>query len=139
MARLIDDAGLAGRITVDSAGTSSDELGHGPDRRACAEASRRGLRLEHRAWRFEAEDFARFDHVLAADEVNAARLRERARTDDDRAKVRLLRALDPDHDPTDLDVPDPWYGGAEGFTLVYDQIEAACRGLLAELRAEHGI
>ncbi|MEO7556520.1 MAG: low molecular weight protein-tyrosine-phosphatase [Acidimicrobiales bacterium] len=139
MEQLIDEAGLAGQITVDSAGTSSDEIGHRPDRRACAEASRRGLRLEHRAWRFEADDFDRFDHVLAADQVNAARLRERACTDHDRAKVRLLRALDPDSDPADLDVPDPWYGGVEGFTLVFDQIEAACRGLLAELRAEHGI
>jgi protein-tyrosine phosphatase len=61
-------------------------------------------------------------------------MRRRARNEEDRAKLRLLREFDPDHDPRDLDVPDPWYGGEEGFVHVYDLMEAACHGLLEQLR-----
>jgi protein-tyrosine phosphatase len=138
MRGLVHEAGLDDRIVVESAGTSSEELGNPVDRRARSEAARRGLHLEHTAWRFEAPDFDRFDLVLAVDEVNEDRLRRRARDARDRGKVGLLRDHDPACHPSDRDVPDPWYGGADGFVLVYDQIEAACRGLLESLRAEHG-
>jgi protein-tyrosine phosphatase len=134
MRRLVDEAGLADRITVDSAGTSSEELGNPVDHRAVTEGARRGLTLEHTAWQFRARDFDRYDMLLVADEVNLRRMRSVARNDDDIAKLHLLREFDPEADPEDLDVPDPWYGGAEGFVHVYDLIEAACRGLLEQLR-----
>jgi protein-tyrosine phosphatase len=134
MRALVAEAGLTDRITVDSAATSTEELGHPVDRRAVKEAARRGLTLEHRAWQFQPADFDRYDLVLVVDALNLGRMERRARNDDDLAKLQLLRAFDPDCDPHDRDVPDPWYGGADGFTLVYDQIEAACRGLLDRLR-----
>jgi protein-tyrosine phosphatase len=138
MRALVAEAGLADRVVVNSAGTSSDELGSPVDPRAQAEAQRRGLLLSHTAWRFEADDFDRFDLVVAAAAINEDRLRQRARTPVDRGKLRLLRSHDQTAAPHDLDVPDPWYGGADGFVLVYDLIEAACRGLLDSLRADNG-
>lgn len=138
MRSVIEEAGLADRITVDSAGTSTEELGRPVDRRAVAEARRRGITLEHVAWQFQPQDFDRYDVVVAADHVNLERLRRRARNDDDLAKLHLLREFDPAYDPNDDewagDVPDPWYGGEDGFVLVYDLIEAACRGLVKQLR-----
>ncbi len=136
MRALVAEAGLADRITVDSAGTSAEHRGDQPDRRAQAEAEQRGLRLAHRAWQFGSADFDRFDLVLAADEVNAERLRRQARTPEAQTKIRRMREFDPA--AGDLDVPDPYYGGADGFALVYDAVDAACRGLLDHLRAEQG-
>jgi len=134
MRALVDTAGLSDRITVDSAATSTEELGEPVDRRAVKEAARRGLTLQHTAWQFQPDDFDRYDLVLVVDALNLERMRRRARNEADRAKLHLLRDFDPDCAPGDTDVPDPWYGGAEGFTLVYDQMEAACRGLLDQLR-----
>lgn len=65
----------------------------------------------------------------------AGRLVRITRNDDDRNKVKLLRSFDPEADGDgDLDIPEPWYDDEEGFRLVYDIIDAACRGLLAELQ-----
>lgn len=133
MRSLVAEAGLDDRVTVESAGTSSEELGNPVDPRAVDEARRRGLTLEHTACRFEPADFDQYDLVLVADEMNLKRMRRLARGRDDDAKLHLLREFDPDADLQDLDVPDPWYGGADGFAYVYDVIEAACRGLLHEL------
>lgn len=134
MRALVDEAGLSDRVTVDSAGTSTEELGNPVDRRAVKEAARRGITLEHKALQFQPDDFDRYDLVLVADDVNMERMRRRARNDDDLEKLHMLREFDPDHDPADAAVPDPWYGGAEGFVHVYDLIEAACKGLLEHVR-----
>jgi protein-tyrosine phosphatase len=136
---LVDIAGLGHQITVDSAGTSSEHLGQRPDRRAIRAAAGHGIDLDgHRAWRFESDDFDRFDLVVAMDRVNLDRLRPRARTPEDKDKLVLLRAFDPDAapsgDPYALDVPDPYHGGADEFAQVYDLCDRACRGLLAHLR-----
>lgn len=134
MRDLVEREGLGDRITVDSAATSTEELGEPVDRRAVTEAARRGLTLEHRAWQFRSDDFDRYDMMLVVDEVNLRRMTGLARDERDLAKLHLLRTFDPACDPHDGDIPDPWYGGPEGFALVYDQIEAACRGLLDHLR-----
>jgi protein-tyrosine phosphatase len=134
MRALIDEAGLTDQITVDSAGTSTEELGRPVDRRAVKEAARHGLALEHIAWRFQPEDFDRYDMVLVADEMNLARMRRLVRNAKDAAKLHLLREFDPEFDPADGDIPDPWYGGEDGFVHVYDLMDAACRGLLERIR-----
>ena len=134
MRALVAEAGLDDRITVESAGTSTEELGNPVDRRAVREAARRGLTLEHTAWQFQPDDFDRYDMVLVADQMNLDRLWRRARNDDDRAKLHLLREFDSDVNAADRDIPDPWYGGEDGFVHVYDLMEAACRGLLEHLR-----
>jgi protein-tyrosine phosphatase len=134
MRALVNDAGMGDRIIVDSAGTSTEELGRPVDPRAAKEAARRGCTLEHVARQFQPEDFDRYDLVLVADDLNLHRMRRIARHDDDLAKLHLMREYDPDYDPADGDIPDPWYGGEEGFVHVYDLMEAACRGLLEQLR-----
>jgi protein-tyrosine phosphatase len=90
------------------------------------------------ARQFQPEDFARFDHVLAMDRENQAGLLALAPDPAARAKVRLLRSFDP-ASPPDAEVPDPYYGGARGFDEVFEICEAACRGLLAELRRTHAL
>jgi protein-tyrosine phosphatase len=129
-------AGVGDRVTVESAGTAAWHLGEPSDRRAIGEARRRGIAMEGRAQQFTAADFARFDLVLAMDRQNAADLRRIARTREDASKVRLLREFDRHAPAGDLDVPDPYFGGADGFEEVFDMVERACAGLLEHLRAE---
>jgi protein-tyrosine phosphatase len=131
---LVDDAGCNDVITVDSAGTSSEHLGEPPDRRTIKEARRRGLDVEgHRVWRFESDDFDRFDLVLVVDRVNERRLLDRAPTPEARAKVRLLRSFVPD-DMYDQEIPDPWYGADKDFILTFDLVAEACVAVLEHLR-----
>jgi protein-tyrosine phosphatase len=129
-------AGLGGEVVVESAGTGAWHLGEPSDRRAIREARRRGIAIDGRARQFTAADFARFDLVLAMDRRNAADLRRMAPTREDAAKIRLLREFDPSAARGDLDVPDPYFGGADGFEDVFDMVERACAGLLRNLRGE---
>lgn len=130
MRHLVTQAGLAEAWVLDSAGTGGWHKGEPPDPRAVTAAAARGIVVEGRARRFEPADFDRFDLVLAMDRENRANLLRLCRDAGDVAKVRLLR----DHDPAaapESDVPDPYYGGPDGFVEILDQIEAACRGLLS--------
>lgn len=123
------EAGLA--ITVDSAGTQDYHVGEAPDRRACAHAAKRGYDLNSlRARQVQAEDFERFDLVLAMDRGHLAILLRRCPAQY-RHKVQMFM----DYAGREgEEVPDPYYGGAEGFERVLDRVEAACRGLLAHAR-----
>ena len=136
MRRLLREQGLEDEIQIDSAGTGGWHVGNPPDERATEAARRRGITLEGAARQVRPGDFEDYDLLLAADRENLADLRAIAPDDEARAKVRLLREFDPDIDPAhpDLDVPDPYYGGPGGFEEVLDLVEAACRGLLAEVR-----
>jgi protein-tyrosine phosphatase len=135
MADLIEREGLADRITVDSAGTGGWHVGAAPDERASAAAAARGIALTSRARKVAVADFDSADLILAMDAQNAEDLRDAAPDDAARAKVRLLRSFDPASVAAgDLDVPDPYYGDGDGFALVLDQVQAACAGLLAEIR-----
>jgi protein-tyrosine phosphatase len=134
MRALLREEGLEGRIEVDSAGTGSWHAGEPPDTRAAEAAGRRGIALAGAARQVTSEDFERFDLVVAMDRSNLRDLLAIAPDEDAAEKVRLLREFDPAADG-DLDVPDPYYGGDRGFETVLDQVHAACRGLLAELRA----
>jgi protein-tyrosine phosphatase len=136
MRQLISEAGLEDQIELDSAGTGAWHVGERPDRRATAAARERGIELEGRARQVERSDFEEFDLLLAMDRANLRDLRALAHGEAERAKVRLLREFDPrsDGDGT-LDVPDPYYGGEEGFDEVLDLVGAACAGLLEQIRA----
>lgn len=133
MAQLVRDAGLELEVHVESAGTGGWHVGDGADRRAVAEARRRGIPMPHAAQQFTARDFARFDLVLAMDRDNHDDLRSIAPDEHAAGKIRLLRAYDPTAPPEAV-VPDPYYGGPQGFADVFDMVERACRGLLATLR-----
>jgi len=135
MRHLLREQGLEDEIVVDSAGTGGWHVGDPPDRRATAAARTRGIVLEGAARQVRPSDFEDYDLLLVADRENLADLRAIAPDDAARAKVRLLREFDPASDGApDLDVPDPYFGGPDGFEDVLDLVEAACRGLLAEIR-----
>lgn len=144
MVKLVADAGLAEHIEIDSAGTGAWHVGERPDERATMEAERRGVAMVSRARQFHPGDFYRFDYVLAVDHRNLADLHDQAPEAALRERARLLRSFDPASvaaatTATDLEVPDPYYGGADGFANVFDLVDAACRGLLDHIRAEHDL
>jgi protein-tyrosine phosphatase len=121
---------------VDSAGTAAYHIGQAPDPRTRAAALRRGYDLSPlRARVVEELDFEQFDLILAMDHENLSALKHRApHGADDR--VRLFLEFSPELGTTD--VPDPYYGGANGFEEVLDLVEAASRGLLRHVRERMG-
>ena len=127
MRSLVRDAGMEQEIEIDSAGTGDWHVGGAPDARSTAAARRRGFVLGGGARQVAPQDFASFDLLVAMDRQNLADLRALAPDAAARAKVRLLRA-------GDLDVPDPYFGGASGFDDVLDMVEDSCRELLEELQ-----
>jgi protein-tyrosine phosphatase len=138
MRHLVREAGLAGRIAVSSAGTGDWHVGHPRDQRSRAVGAARGIALEGAARQFTSGSFAGCDYVLAMDRANRDELLKLARTGADKAKVRLLRSFDPAA-PRDAEVPDPYYGGPSGFDDVFDLCEAACRGLIDDLKRKHDL
>lgn len=125
----IAQRGLSGVVEVDSAGTLAHHVGNAPDPRAQAHAARRGYDLSRqRARPVRSEDFARFDFVLAMDGENLATLAERC-PPEHQAKLGLLMRFSRRY-PTQEVVPDPYYGGPNGFEIVLDFIEDACDGLI---------
>jgi protein-tyrosine phosphatase len=136
MRKLIDDAGLADQFELDSAGTGGWHIGERPDARATAAARGRGIELDGRARQVARSDFEDFNLVLAMDRANLRELRALAQGEAERSKVRLLREFDPaSAKADDLDVPDPYYGGEQGFEEVLDLVRAACEGLLEQITA----
>lgn len=129
--------GLEDRLVIDSAGTGAWHVGAAPDQRAAAEARARGIAMGGRARQFGPADFVLWDLVVAMDAQNAADLQAIAPDAESRRKVRLLRDFDPDA-PSGSEVPDPYYGGPEGFARVFDMVDAACRGLLDHLVGRDG-
>jgi protein-tyrosine phosphatase len=120
--------GLGARFEVDSAGTHGYHLGEAPDPRTIEAARRRGIDLGGlRARKVEAADFDRFDLIVAMDRGHLDLL-DRCCPPARRERVRLFGSFVPG--PAPRDVPDPYYGGAEGFDHVLDLIEAGCTGLL---------
>ena len=121
-------------ITVDSAGTANYHPGAPPDRRAQAAARKRAYDLSDlRARQVCDEDFAAFDLILAMDRNNLRELQERAPRG---ARARIQLFLDYAPEQPVREVPDPYYGGSNGFEEVLDLIEAAARGLLRRLQAQ---
>jgi protein-tyrosine phosphatase len=113
-------------LHIESAGTGRWHIGCAPDERSQKHAKGRGYDLSRlRARQVEPFDFERFDLILAMDRGHLRAL-ERMAPDKHRKKIRLFVA--------DRDVPDPYYGGPEGFEEVLDLVEAACRDLLQELK-----
>jgi protein-tyrosine phosphatase len=133
--RLVREEGLEHEFEIESAGTGSWHAGDPPDRRATAAAAARGVTLEGAARQVRPRDFEHFDLLLAMDRENLRELRTFSPDGDAAGKARLLREFDPaSAGAPDLDVPDPYYGGPDGFETVLDQVEAACKGLLDALR-----
>ena len=124
--------GVRDRFEIDSCGTGHWHVGKGADPRSVATALRRGIDATHTARRLQPEsDFTRFDYLLAMDTDNRENLLHAGAPAD---RVFLMRSFDPalQEEPEHrLVVPDPYYGGSDGFDRVYDMLEAACEGFLA--------
>lgn len=137
MRALMQRDDLADSIELESAGTGAWHVGSPPDRRASHTASARGIALDGAARQVRPEDFDEFDLLLAMDRQNMHDLQQLAPGESERAKVKLLRQFDPASqslDTAELDVPDPYYGGPGGFDHVFDLVQAACQGLLEQIR-----
>jgi protein-tyrosine phosphatase len=125
----LEEAGLLGRVAVDSAGTNPPDVGGPADPRARAVARRHGVDIgDLRSRRFDQHDFDRFDRILVLDRRNRDAVLALARDDIDRSRVRLLRAAGGE-------VADPIYGSEEDYEAAYKQIDEACEQLLEEVRA----
>lgn len=128
---LAEEADLGHAVEVDSAGTGAYHVGEDPDPRSREVAERHGIHLEGHARQAEPRDFSTFDLVVAMDRSNRRDL-ERLGRDAGEAELRLLREFDPEAGD-DLDVPDPYYGGEDGFDRVYEMVHRSCRALLDEI------
>jgi len=132
--RVAEEAGAAHLFEIDSAGMGDWHKGEAPDVRAREAARGRGIDISGQSARkVELEDFDDFDLLLAMDASNVADLYDIA-PHDARHKIRRLLEYAPYADT--MDVPDPYYGGPQGFDHALDLIEAAARGLLADLTGE---
>ncbi|WP_159769929.1 low molecular weight protein-tyrosine-phosphatase [Streptomyces sp. HM190] len=129
------EAGLDGLVEVDSAGTGGWHEGEPADPRTVSVLEAHGYGSDHTARQFHASWFSRLDLVIALDAGHMRALRHLAPTPADADKVRLLRSYDPaaGHD---LDVPDPYYGGMDGFEECLELVEAASEGLLTAVREQ---
>ena len=135
MKQLVEKAGLEDRFVIDSAGILSYHEGELPDPRMRAPAARRGYNLTHRSRPVRTADFYDFDIIIGMDDRNIEDLKERAPSLEAERKIHRMtdfctRFTYADH------VPDPYYGGAEGFEYVLDLLEDACAGLLEHLRKQ---
>jgi protein-tyrosine phosphatase len=134
---LVEREGLADVILVDSAGTHAYHVGEPPDPRSQQTAMRHGIDLSRqRARRVSRDDFEHYDYILAMDQDNFHNLISNA-PEEQQEKVQLFLAFAPQR--REREVPDPYYGGPDGFEHVYELVEAAAAGLLADIRGRHGL
>lgn len=132
---MVIEAGLASKIAVASSGTAAWHVGKPPDERATQAAASRGYALEHfRAQQIKPEDFARNQYILVMDRSNLMHL-EALAPEDHVARVRLFLEFSTSAAVTQ--VPDPYYGGDDGFDEVLDLIEDGARGLLDHIKKQH--
>lgn len=135
--RHVDEAGLASRFQIRSAGTGGWHVGKAPDQRMCVTAQRRGVDISRqRARQLSASDLRDHDLVLAMDRENLANIRRLA-GGGPVDHVLLFRDFDPS--PDTGEVPDPYYGGDEGFVEVFEIVERTSRAILDHLRRDHGL
>jgi protein-tyrosine phosphatase len=134
LAAEFDRAGLTGKVTVDSAGTGDWHLGEAMDSRARAELARRGYDGSgHEARQIEQRLLARYDLVLAMDQANLGDLRRMAGNQAGLAsRIQLMRSFDPAA-PAGAEVPDPYYGSPDDYAEVFELVESAAKGLVAQL------
>ena len=120
------------KVTVDSAGTAAYHIGKGPDHRSIATAANYNIDItDQRARKFTVDDFDEFDYIFAMDKENYKNITALARSSADRAKVALM--LDVLNAPKGAEVPDPYYGGDEGFEHVYQLLDKATDKVIEKL------
>ena len=135
LAHRLEEEDLSNRVRVDSAGTGAWHQGDPPDPRSSEVAMRHGIALRGRARLVSVEDFHEFDYIFAMDRTNLRDLRHLESQGEGGALLTLFREFDP-HQDGDLDVPDPYYGGPEGFDLMFDMIDRTCAAFIEHLLSE---
>lgn len=138
MQRLVDERGLTDRFFIDSAGIGGWHIGDLPDKRMRVHARPRGYELTHRARRVQYSDFEDFDLIVGMDATNVDDLHARAATIEQKDKVVMMGDYIRQY-PNYDHVPDPYYEGSEGFELVLDLLEDACRNLLDSILQQNNI
>ncbi|MGB3311675.1 MAG: low molecular weight protein-tyrosine-phosphatase [Nodosilinea sp.] len=128
MNHLIAQRQLGDRVVCDSAGTASYHVGSCPDRRMTQAAKTKGIDLIGQARQFDVTDFDRFDYILAMDQQNYRDIMALDPSGQHADRVRLMCDFCRTH--PDREVPDPYYGGPEGFTYVIELLLDACEGFL---------
>ena len=132
---LVTEHGLSEVIEIDSAGTHAYHIGNPPDSRSMQTARKRGIDMSDlRARQVDLGDFYHYDYLIAMDDYNMSLLKEQAPRDM-KHKLSLFLSFAPHLN--EREVPDPYYGGADGFELVFDMVQAASEGLLEHIKVQH--
>ncbi|RCS27531.1 low molecular weight phosphotyrosine protein phosphatase [Polaribacter sp. WD7] len=119
-------------VYVDSAGTAAYHVGNLPDKRSIQIAAKHGINIRNqRARKFTEQDFDNFDVIYAMDQSNYKNIKSLARSKEDEIKVKLI--LNETHPEMNDNVPDPYYGGNEGFQNVYQMLDKACEIIASKL------
>lgn len=128
----VQQAGLEDYFYIDSAGTSAYHIGESANSKSQATANKHGIHLPSKARRFEYADLEEFDLILAMDSENLSNIRQADRKNKFEDKIKMMREFDPR--PEDGEVPDPYYGGLDGFDNVFQVLDRSCEALLNELK-----
>ena len=127
----VEERGLSDKYEIDSCGTAAYHVGDQPDSRSRANARLNGLEYTHNGRQVADNDFSEFDYIIPMDSSNAANLRQADPTGN--AHIELMRNYDPGHEGSD--VPDPYYGGEQGFQNVFEILDRSTDNLLDKLEA----
>ena len=133
---LAEKQGLGGKYQLRSAGTSAYHVGEAPDRRMRQVAAGHGFEYTGKARQFWREDLDEHDLIIVMDKDNRRIIQSMAQDEKQLNKIRMMREFDP-QGSGELDVPDPYYGGVEGFEVVYQIVKRSCEGLLEYLERGH--
>lgn len=134
MQHLVNEAGFGSYFEIDSAGTAAYHTGEPANSKSRAIAEKHGVQLLGRARKFKSFDLDHFDLILVMDHENHDNVLRLCRTDEQREKVQMLRDYDPQ--PGDGQVPDPYYGGLDGFEKVFQIVKRSCEQLLFKLKSQ---
>ena len=135
MESLVNQEKLEKTILISSAGVSAWHVGEPPDDRMQDTAQKHGVLLDSRARHFQATDYQKLDLVLAMDHSNLSTLKALKPTSENQGKLFLFRSFDPKNNGN-LEVPDPYYGGDQGFELVYEMVARTCPKILEHLKTK---
>lgn len=138
MRALVEREGLAGQVSIRSAGTGGWHAGNLPDPRMRSAAHNRGYNLQSRARQVTEDDLHEHHLVLVMDQQNLREIRPYDREKQHGEKIRLFCEFCTDHQDTH-EVPDPYYGGEQGFEHVLNLLEDGCRGVITHIRQHHGL
>ncbi len=132
---LVDKASQTEYFEIESCGIGAWHIGNLPDSRMIAEAAKHGIAMTHPARRLQVMDFEYYDLILPMDLSNLKYLMSKS-PDELKDKIKLFRSFDPESKDEFAEVPDPYYGGADGFSNVYDIVHRSCKNLLEELQEQ---